>query len=499
MSERQPHNNPWAEKLQQATLPDGGTAWTAMEALLDREMPVREKKDRRRWLLLILLLLLIIGICNCPGRGRLFGDASRNRVSEPRAAAPERGSGGSGGRSMAGGSGAVGGVGEASRTGVKGGAGETGGNGEVGGAGKAGRSDVAGGEGGARRPGVAGGSRAAGGTDRAADAGRQKRRRGVMVEKPGGLKGKEGGPAKEPRGLKGEEGKTAREPDGQNASDGAVVAGGIGTGSAKKPPVQDSTGKKPAAKDSLRKKPPAPPKKEDEKESEKGFVVGLGLNQFFPVGGQQVADFNSGGISGTLGDYIPVPMVRYYFSKKLYIQLEAQFNAPQYTKKDLVINSAKPDTLSPGRVSNSTVSIQKLLYFNVPLSVHYAPIEGLSLGAGLQFSRLRNAFGSFDTTITNTLFTPVDSVIGKRESTLKGSTVYQQISTNEFRFLVDVNYTYRQFILGMRYNQALSQFINVQVGPGDVTQSRNSSLQLYLRYILWDGRKKKRGLSGQVK
>jgi hypothetical protein len=56
---------------------------------------------------------------------------------------------------------------------------------------------------------------------------------------------------------------------------------------------------------------------------------------------------------------------------------------------------------------------------------------------------------------------------------------------------VDASYTYRHFIIGLRYNQALSKFINIQVAPGQITQSRNSSLQLYLRYILWDGRKKK--------
>ena len=57
--------------------------------------------------------------------------------------------------------------------------------------------------------------------------------------------------------------------------------------------------------------------------------------------------------------------------------------------------------------------------------------------------------------------------------------------------MLDASYTYKHFILGLRYNQALSKFINVQIAPGQVTESRNSSLQLYLRYILWDGRKKK--------
>ena len=59
--------NPWAEKLQQATIPDVTESWHAMQALLDAEMPVRKNKDWRRWLLLGILLLLLIGVCNCPG------------------------------------------------------------------------------------------------------------------------------------------------------------------------------------------------------------------------------------------------------------------------------------------------------------------------------------------------------------------------------------------------------------------------------------------------
>jgi len=221
-------------------------------------------------------------------------------------------------------------------------------------------------------------------------------------------------------------------------------------------------------------------------------MVGIGLNQFFTVGGQQASSFNSGGITGTLSDYIPIPMVRYYFNHKLYVQLEVQINTPQYTKKNVVISAPPPDSIR-NAITTTTIqtsaSIQKLFYFNVPLSVHYEPFDNVNLGAGLQFSRLSNAIGSFDSTIS-TQGSP-DTVNLKATRSFKGDPLYQRIKTNEFRFLVDASYTYRHFIIGLRYNQALSKFINIQVAPGQITQSRNSSLQLYLRYILWDGRKKK--------
>jgi hypothetical protein len=263
--------------------------------------------------------------------------------------------------------------------------------------------------------------------------------------------------------------------------------------SQKKPPVLpgDSSQKKspPLPKDSSRKKPPAPPEDDNQKGKENGWMAGIGLNQFFPIGGQQSA-YGTDGTTGTLSDYIPVPMLRYYINKKVYLQLEAQFNTPQATKKNLVISYPPQDSIAgtPTRIQSSA-SIQQLFYFNLPLSVHYIVFDNLNIGTGLQYSHLTNAIGSFDSSVTN-LGSP-DTVNTKSIHSFKGDTLYQKIRTAELRFLFDASYTYKHFIFGIRYNQALSKFINAQIGPGQTTQGRNSSLQLYLRYILWDGRKRR--------
>src|SRR5476651_694459 len=67
MSEPLQNSNPWAEKLQQVSLPEPGESKRLLLDLLDRELPLPPKKDNRRWLLVLLLLLLLIGVCNCPG------------------------------------------------------------------------------------------------------------------------------------------------------------------------------------------------------------------------------------------------------------------------------------------------------------------------------------------------------------------------------------------------------------------------------------------------
>ncbi len=266
-----------------------------------------------------------------------------------------------------------------------------------------------------------------------------------------------------------------------------------------KKPVAPAVPKAPARKDTAakkdtsarrNKKPPPPPQEPDEKQKDHGWVIGVGLNQFFPIGGQSGSTYNSDGLTGTLSDYLPVPMIRYYLNEKLYLQLEAQLNTPQPTKKNLVFNSPLPDTATVrGNTIVSSATIQQLYYFNIPLSLHYNYNDKLNAGVGVQFSHLSNAIGNFDSTITNNNTTAVTDA--KATKSFKGDTLFRRIKTNELRFLIDVNYTYKHFVLGLRYNQALSKFIDVQLPTGGTTQARNSSLQLYLRYILWDTRKKK--------
>jgi hypothetical protein len=171
----------------------------------------------------------------------------------------------------------------------------------------------------------------------------------------------------------------------------------------------------------------------------------------------------------------------------MFVQLEAQFNAPQYTSKDLLAGQSQADSVSPVQAVQSSVYIKKLFYVNIPLSVHFSPFPNVYAGAGLQYSILSNGVGLFeDKLITSG---GPDSLTASKTQSFKGDSLYREMKTHEFRFLVDGNYQYKNFVLGIRYNRALSKFINVRISDSQVTQARNSSLQLYLRYILWDQRK----------
>jgi len=248
------------------------------------------------------------------------------------------------------------------------------------------------------------------------------------------------------------------------------------------PVISNKTGKKQSM---------TPNGQQEEKKSKRiALSAGLGLNQFFTIGSQQHSGYNSGGTVGAVSDYIPVPFIRWNISKNLYLQLEGQINTPQYTKQLLAKHEIINDTSRPGQVTeNNSVYINKLFYFNIPLSINYSLFQNFYAGAGLQFSQLTNGVGLFE----GQEYSPLspDTLSNSKYASIKEDPVYKEIKTIEWRILFDANYQWQNLILGVRYNQALTNFINVRISSTQVTQARNSSIQLYLRYILWKNKKTK--------
>ncbi|MBN9379335.1 MAG: hypothetical protein J0H74_01135 [Chitinophagaceae bacterium] len=473
MTARRDHNNPWADKLQDIRIPDVNDAWKAMEVLLDEEMPRRGNWDRRRWALLILLLLLLTWICNCPGRGRHPGFDTISRAMDDKHPQPGRGvSGGDKLNNSAGGS-TIGDDANTDSNGVNSVKNLVQTEGEVGEVRKKKRSVRKGDE---EPTAVSGGRRRNAGKPKPGSAGRQEN-----VEKPGNTtmrSGKQGSTRKQENTTGQQEKQRDTLTDLQKGKDSVTMV--KKTAQARKPASRkgdDST----TAKER---------KKSDTLPDVKGWVAGIGLNQFFTVGQQQRSDYNSNGTSGGLSDYIPVPMVRYYFSRKLFVQMEAQINTPQYVKNDLLAGKSAVDNSIPGINSQSVLFIKKLFYFNVPLSVHFSPLKNLYVGTGIQYSRLTNGVGLVQNKLLN-LAGGDSTIVSTKIGSIKGDSLYRRIKTDEFRLLLDLQYNYKRVIVGARYNQALSKFLNVKISSTEITQARNSSIQVYLRYILWDARKVK--------
>ena len=221
----------------------------------------------------------------------------------------------------------------------------------------------------------------------------------------------------------------------------------------------------------------------------RNFTVGFSLPLGFPLGDQKPGPYNVNARPNTISDYLPVPHVQYFVNDKVYLQSEIQFMTPQYIQP-VLLYQRKVDQPSNNTALYYSTYARKLYYFNVPLAIHYSPFKNFYLGTGLQFSSLlsgvamyeeRRSFGS----------TGRDTLVSMRYEKFKNDTLSRAIDGSEFRLMLDANYYWNKFTVGLRYNQALSNYISVRLTPTAPNfQDKNKSLQFYLRYNLWENKKK---------
>jgi len=73
----------------------------------------------------------------------------------------------------------------------------------------------------------------------------------------------------------------------------------------------------------------------------------------------------------------------------------------------------------------------------------------------------------------------------------KDDSIAAKIAPNEWRWQVGAEYYWNRFSVGLRYNQSLKNAINTTVVPGlPPTVNRNESLLFFVRYNLFESRRK---------
>ena len=222
-----------------------------------------------------------------------------------------------------------------------------------------------------------------------------------------------------------------------------------------------------------------------------GVVLGVSLYQNFAISSNLSFNYNSAGNKGILMDYLPSVYGQYHFNNKMYIQAELQFNMPQATPNLLLSHGYKESMISGVNYHvDEYIYLRKLYYFNIPVNFYYSPAKNFYLGAGLQFSSLNSGLA-----MVNQYYSPMvagsGSPYNKSEVVkFKKDSLASLLSKSEFRFMLDVNYNYRWLTAGLRLNQALKDYVNLSFYGNTPSQDKNESLQLYLRFNVWDGRKR---------
>ena len=218
-----------------------------------------------------------------------------------------------------------------------------------------------------------------------------------------------------------------------------------------------------------------------------GFVFGLAFYQNFAISSNLSFGYNSDAKKNIMLDYLPSVYGQYHINPKMYVQAEVQFNMPQATPKLLMYSGYREQMVSGINYGvQRQIYLRKLYYFNIPLSFYYSPAKNFWLGGGFQFSSLNSGLVQVEdhyAPMGSTGDPYSKSIVSK----IKKDSLTDKLAKSEFRLMLDVNYNWRWLTAGLRLNQALKDYINL--GYYDA-QDKNESLQLYLRFNLWDGRQR---------
>jgi hypothetical protein len=217
-------------------------------------------------------------------------------------------------------------------------------------------------------------------------------------------------------------------------------------------------------------------------EGEPWWAVGLSLNNAVSTGSQTKYNYNVNAKKNVALDFLPSPYVQYHINSNVYLQTELNLSAPQYTPQ---IYISRNNFLSAGNSIEQSVFVQKLYYFNWPVSLHYSPVNNLYIGAGVQFSSLQSGLLQIQekNTATNQLV---------RNSVLKfkDDSAAARFNTNEWRWQTGADYYWNRFTLGLRYNKSFRNLFSQNTGPIDYLPYNNKSFLLFVKYNLFEGRKK---------
>jgi hypothetical protein len=225
----------------------------------------------------------------------------------------------------------------------------------------------------------------------------------------------------------------------------------------------------------------------------KTFVVGLSLPLAFPLGDQKPLSYNSNAGANAVSDYIPSPHLQYHFNKKTYIQTEVQVFSPQYIRPILLFEQKQQ--LTPGNYLYSSIYARKLYYLNIPIGIHHSPFKNFYMGTGLQLSSMLSGIALQEERKEGTM--PGQSFIVRQQySRFSNDSLSGRFNGTEMRLLLDVNYYWQRFTVGLRYNQAFTNYVSFQVNNNaPYTYDKNKALQFYLRYNIWEDIKRKKNNS----
>jgi hypothetical protein len=236
----------------------------------------------------------------------------------------------------------------------------------------------------------------------------------------------------------------------------------------------------------------------------KGWVIGGSFNFHMPLSTQQISTLNMNGRKGNLVDYLPSVYVQYHLNDKLYLQSEIQYSSPQHTPNHILFDEW--NNMTTHQKEENLVYLDKLYYINIPVTIHYSPLKNIQFGSGIQLSHLvksiltdeqavwQNGMEGWQKTIVNTQIYSKSPGAASNNGSMPArvDTALQNFKSNDLRMVLDANYNLNKLNIGFSLNIGLTNYLNSKAGISSIhIKDRNEDLKIYLRYKLWDQRRKK--------
>lgn len=222
------------------------------------------------------------------------------------------------------------------------------------------------------------------------------------------------------------------------------------------------------------------------------FSAGFTLRQYLPVPGQDFNDYNTDGERYVYSDYVPAIFVRAAITDRSYLQAEFGYHSPQYTRNIEALETNNGASTVPGYAAYleyEKSTVKKLFYNEFDLTYHYRFGERWWLGAGVQYAILTGGAIADQIILKPSNAALPDVNYSTTVYSMRGHTAFYDAAREkgEWRGVLDVEYAWDRWMLGIRYQQSFDIFYFYITGsPGYTT---NSGISIRASYTLWRTRK----------
>ncbi len=210
------------------------------------------------------------------------------------------------------------------------------------------------------------------------------------------------------------------------------------------------------------------------------FSAGLGLQQGIPVSDQKTVPYSYYGRKSSLSDYIPSVWVKAQRGK-FFLMGEFRYGAAQSVKEFAFSRKTTYDT-ALNSLTETSSRLMKTYYHQVPLTFNYYVKPNWSVGLGGMYSVFHGAITERVVQRTN-LQTQAKSVT--REIVPIRHFTDSFLYKTQVHLLLQTDYEWRRFSLGLRYAWDVQPFIRYTTPSGELKEEKNQSLQAILRFRLW--------------